>query len=421
MLKRYWRRVLLVMALILLGVAVLLWNRPANPARVVHKTLADGSSLSLATALGAATARVLLVNPSDQLLTDDDLLELAEDSGARIVQISLPATCSAQQVRSQAAIALLGQPTLVAGIGSGAAFAWRWLAEQSSDNAQALSIGFSLKQADCAQALPDKALHGKWNIAWNDNPDDDSARFAREQSNAQTSISDYSSSLSELLKDGLEQALSGAAQPMPVVEVSQQESADTVTLFYSGDGGWRDLDRDVAEQMAKRGYPVVGIDALRYFWQHKSPAQAAEDLSNLMQEYRTEWQAKRFVLAGFSFGADALPAIYNQLPSTDQQQVDAILLLALGRSGSFQIEVQGWLGQAGQEAATGPELAKLPADKVLCVYGSEEADSSGCTQSSAVGEMLELPGGHHYDENYPALAEKLLKAIEKRQPDKSIN
>ena len=35
--------------------------------------------------------------------------------------------------------------------------------------------------------------------------------------------------------------------------------------------------------MAAAGYPVVGIDTLRYYWQHKSPEQSAADLSRLMQ------------------------------------------------------------------------------------------------------------------------------------------
>jgi pimeloyl-ACP methyl ester carboxylesterase len=145
-----------------------------------------------------------------------------------------------------------------------------------------------------------------------------------------------------------------------------------VTLFLSGDGGWRDLDRDVAGEMAKIGYPVVGIDTLRYYWQHKSPEQSALDLTELMQHYRQKWGTKRFILTGYSFGADVLPAIYNRLPDTEQQRVDAIILLAFARTGSFEIEVEGWLGNAGKEAATGPEMAKLPAAKVVCIYGAEE-------------------------------------------------
>jgi type IV secretory pathway VirJ component len=32
-----------------------------------------------------------------------------------------------------------------------------------------------------------------------------------------------------------------------------------------------------------------------------------------------------------------------------------------------------------------------------------------------VGEAIKLPGGHHFDENYPALAQRLVDVIEKRQ------
>jgi type IV secretory pathway VirJ component len=60
-------------------------------------------------------------------------------------------------------------------------------------------------------------------------------------------------------------------------------------------------------------------------------------------------------------------------------------------------------------------MAKLPGDKVLCVYGIEEKDESGCTDKTAVGEKLQLPGGHHFDENYPALAKRLIAVINKWQ------
>jgi type IV secretory pathway VirJ component len=60
-------------------------------------------------------------------------------------------------------------------------------------------------------------------------------------------------------------------------------------------------------------------------------------------------------------------------------------------------------------------MAKLPAAKVVCIYGEEEVDESGCTDKTAVGEVIKLPGGHHFDENYPALAQRLVGVIEKRQ------
>ncbi|MNG41298.1 Bacterial virulence protein (VirJ) [compost metagenome] len=65
-------------------------------------------------------------------------------------------------------------------------------------------------------------------------------------------------------------------------------------------------------------------------------------------------------------------------------------------------------------------MARMPAAKVLCVYGEEEADESGCTAPTIKGEALKLPGGHHFDENYPALAKRLIDAIDKRQGKTSV-
>ncbi|MFJ1570330.1 virulence factor family protein [Pseudomonas sp. NPDC088322] len=421
MIRRYWHFLLIALLLALAGAAVWfwLWTRPAPEAQVEHLTLTDGSSLVLATPAVTAKTRVAIGVPEDQALSDKQLLDLSQAGEAQLVQVTLPPVdCAKQQQALDQAISHLGgAPTVVAGIGPGAAQAWRWLSSQTDDKARAISVDFKLEQPGCP-ALPKSAAHGHWNVAWNDNPDDASAAFVRDQSNAETSISDYDIHLPQVLKGQLTQVLvghDGNALSIPVVEVPAGQTTDTVTLFLSGDGGWRDLDRDVAGEMAKLGYPVVGIDTLRYYWQHKTPEQSAIDLSELMQHYRQKWGTKRFVLTGYSFGADVLPAIYNRLPEEDQQRVDAVILLAFARSGSFEIEVEGWLGKEGQEAPTGPEMARMPAAKVVCIYGVEEADESGCTEQTAVGERLKLPGGHHFDENYPALAKRLIGEIETRQ------
>jgi len=426
MIRRYWLYVLipLLLAAVAGAAGFWLWTRPAPEARLEQLTLNDTSITRVSPGVHAK-ARVAIGVPQDQALTDKQLLDLSQAGEAQLVQVILPpGDCSKQQQAMDQALAQLAEkPTLVAGIGPGAAQAWRWLATQTDDKARAISVDFNVEQPGCTVALPKTAAHGHWNVAWNDNPDDASAAFVRDQANAETSISDYDIHLPQVLKSQLTQALvgrDGNALAIPVVEVPAGQTTDTVTLFLSGDGGWRDLDRDVAGEMAKLGYPVVGIDTLRYYWQHKTPEQSAADLSELMQHYRQKWGTKRFVLTGYSFGADVLPAIYNRLPVEDQQRIDAVMLLAFARSGSFEIEVEGWLGKEGQEAPTGPEMAKLPAAKVVCVYGVEETDESGCTDHTAVGERLKLPGGHHFDENYPALAKRLIGEIETRQGKSSV-
>jgi len=421
MIQRYWRFLLAALVILAVALGVWLWNRPAPQPRLEHSTLTDGSALTSVFPGTSAKHQVALAVTADDSLNDRQLLALSQDASAQIVQVVLPKDdCLLQEKTFKEALQKLDGPAnMVGGIGPGASLAWRWLAEQTDDKAQAISVGFDIDPHGCTDPLPKTAAHGHWQVAWNDAPDDPSAAFVRDQANAETSISDYDIHLPQVLNSQLRAQLLGdkdsGGLAIPVVEVPAGQPSDTVTLFMSGDGGWRDLDRDVAGEMAKMGYPVVGIDILRYYWEHKTPEQSAIDLTELMTHYRQKWGTKRFILAGYSFGADVLPAIYNRLAPEEQNRIDGIILLAFARSGSFEIAVEGWLGAAGKEAATGPEMAKLPPAKVFCVYGKEEEAESGCTDTTAVGEKVELPGGHHFDENYPALAKRLTDAIDKRQ------
>ncbi|TWI55547.1 type IV secretory pathway VirJ component [Pseudomonas duriflava] len=419
--RNRWLFLVLIMASLVVGTVWWWLHRwPSSP--IVQSYMqADQRLITLARPAGEPQARVVIATPPDQQLSDADLLALATSTKAALVQYEVPASddCNLQRANLEEASSYLdSRPTWVAGINEGGLVAWRWLAEQNVDDVNALSVGSKIdEQRDCTQPLPQKSDHGHWHLAWNDNPGDETARFVRSLANADTTISNYGTPLVTLLRDQLQRQLLGQGGDVPTIEIPAEKPAahkDTVTIFYSGDGGWRDLDRDSAQTMAENGWPVVGVDTLRYFWEHKSPERVATDLSRLMKTYRERWGAKHFVLAGYSFGADILPAVYNRLPEADQQQVSTLLLLAFARSGNFEIQVEGWLGKTGDEMQTGPEVNMIPAEKIYCIYGSEEVDESGCTQSRARFETLQITGGHHFDKDYDQLARHMMKAIEER-------
>ena len=161
--------------------------------------------------------------------------------------------------------------------------------------------------------------------------------------------------------------------------------------------------------MVKLNYPVVGVDVLRYFWEHKTPEQAAADLSATMAYYRKHWQVGTFVLTGYSFGADILPALYNRLPQNDKDSVALLVLLALAESADFEIHVSGWLGHSSGELPLAPELAKIAKSKLLCVYGRDEKAETACNNLlNTEANIVELPGGHHFDQDYPKLTRQIL-------------
>ena len=370
----------------------------------------------------SAEASAIIVATQDNHFTANQLLTLSESMGAKLVQFELQpqGSCAEQQTRFEQAKKILNEDKFtVAGMQEGAAFAYRWLSKQQDDDAKALSIEFTLDHKDCDTPLPTQASHGTWQVIWNNPPDEQVAIFPRQQKQIKvsTSIGEYQASPTELLSLHLSSILFGEHEPLPVIELPAKgnpQHPNSVTFYYSGDGGWRDLDKVSAEYMAAHGYSVVGVDALKLFWQHRSVERSAKDLTYLMQEYRDKWGVNKFVLAGYSFGGDILPALYNRLSKADQQSVQALIMIAFSKDANFEIEVSGWLGQSGDEMKTAPEVAQIPEKKLFCIYGAEERDDSGCLQPEMKGEAFQLPGGHHFDENYQHLGQIIMQAIDNR-------
>lgn len=202
-------------------------------------------------------------------------------------------------------------------------------------------------------------------------------------------------------------------EPLPVPQPS-----DTFVVFYSGDGGWRDLDKDVAAVFQAQGIPVVGVDALRYFWKEQAPETSARDLSRIIRAYSEEWAAPSVILIGFSFGADVLPFLMTRLPVEDQARIRQVTLLGLSDHADFEVTVSNWLANRKTPLArqTLPEIGRLPPHLIQCIYGEEDGDSA-CQRLATTGvEVIKTPGGHHFGKDYPALARRILAGLAQRQP-----
>lgn len=189
----------------------------------------------------------------------------------------------------------------------------------------------------------------------------------------------------------------------------------TVAIFYSGDGGWRDLDKDLAALLRSEGLAVVGFDVLRYFWKRQTPEQTAQDLDRMITSLVKDRGVQRVVLIGFSFGADILPATYNRLSAENKQRVVQLSLLGVSQAADFEVTVSGWLSRKQPDALPiSPELAQIDPGLIQCFYGEE--DNSALCQSldGSAAEVIRTEGGHHFDGDYDALARMVLKGLARR-------
>ncbi|HZP66831.1 MAG TPA: AcvB/VirJ family lysyl-phosphatidylglycerol hydrolase [Rudaea sp.] len=205
---------------------------------------------------------------------------------------------------------------------------------------------------------------------------------------------------------------------LPLVEVAPQGAfADRIGIILTGDGGWAGLDVAVADQLAKRGIAVVGLNTLKFFWQTRKPEEAADALTRIIGHYGAEHPQADFVVIGYSFGAALAPVVINRLPPEAAKRVAAQVLISPDPEAVFEIHVGDWFGSTHHEGAIpiAPEIARTKVP-VICVHGSDEDDSFCFTLAGKPNvRQLPLPGGHHYNGDYDKLGAAIVGALPARR------
>jgi type IV secretory pathway VirJ component len=224
--------------------------------------------------------------------------------------------------------------------------------------------------------------------------------------------------LVQLLADPIadQQTAGSDLEDLPLVEVPAARPGDLMAVFYSGDGGWRDIDKQIGGVLAEHGIATVGVDSLRYFWNQKTPAEIAEDLTAILRHYRTKWGRRHAILVGYSFGAGVLPFAANRLPPEERAMIEQISMLGLAREADFEFHVTNWLGGGPKSDARPvlPEIETLDPGLLQCFYGQEEEDTACTAPEFDRAERIETTGGHHFDGDYQALAEKIMAGAKRR-------
>ncbi|ACP24720.1 putative acid tolerance protein [Sinorhizobium fredii NGR234] len=366
------------------------------------------------------------------------LAALAKDDGDCIYTVSDIESLSQQVQRAAGSGAY--RPPVVAGVGAGGAMALAIAAQSPAATiGRTLAIdpeeGIALTKQLCTPAEKsrkgDRMVYG---LTDGPLPDPVAVTFSSAVSaDGRAHVAALVGKHSEIETDdtdddayaALSDALSGyldeddeADNPfgLPLTVLDAKPSRATMAVIYSGDGGWRDIDKEVGNVLQQQGVPVVGVDSLRYFWAERQPQETADDLARIIGYYGKRWNVRNVLLIGYSFGADILPRTYNLLPPADRVRVRQVSLMALSHQADFKISVLGWLGAGGAGSAGDPvdDVKAIDPARVQCFYGTEEEDDACPELKSSGADVVAIEGGHHFDEDYAALTRRVLDGLDRR-------
>jgi type IV secretory pathway VirJ component len=201
-------------------------------------------------------------------------------------------------------------------------------------------------------------------------------------------------------------------QKLPLVEVPATHGAsDTMVVFVSGDGGWAAIDKSISRVLADSGMPVVGLNALQYFWTKRTPEAASRDLDSILERYLGAWKKSRVVLVGYSRGADVLPAMVSRLPAAQRAKIRLIALLGPSPRVEFEFHVADWMHTSARGVPVKPEIDKLQGEPILCLSGEDDKDSLCRELSGPRISIVTLKGAHHFDGGYERLGRIILEHL----------
>ena len=203
--------------------------------------------------------------------------------------------------------------------------------------------------------------------------------------------------------------------PLTIYPTLVKDSELPVVFMISGDGGWTRFDNEMCQNLAKKGFAVVALDAQKYFWNPRTPMEASSEISRSAQYYMQLWNKKDFILMGFSFGASLVPFVTEYLSEPMQQSLKGMYSLSPDLKADFEIHLGDMLGFGNQKDTynvTG-QMIKMKRFNPVCIFGEDETVEVRSKFGEAGIKIITVPGNHHYNNDAIKITDVIFDEVKK--------
>jgi hypothetical protein len=169
--------------------------------------------------------------------------------------------------------------------------------------------------------------------------------------------------------------------------------------------GWRQPEESLAQALAAGGVHVVGIDALRSFWQRRSPRDVALELQRLTDALAST--GLPVFIGGREFGAETMAVAGEMM--TPSRKVAGVVLVDPGPTAFFEVEPPALAlrPMSPRDWSTRSAVAHLDRP-TLCVTHARASSSALLCESLAEGGQATLARTR---DEAPALARTIAQFI----------
>jgi len=197
--------------------------------------------------------------------------------------------------------------------------------------------------------------------------------------------------------------------PVIITNSKIQDKKAPLALLISGDGGWYGFEQQIADNLGINGIPTIGLDSKKYFWKRRTPEETAIDIAKALNFYSKEWGREKFVLIGYSLGAEIVPFIVNRLTPELKSRVQSAVLLSPATTTDFEIHISNMLGMGNRNNTynTINEIINMQSIPTLIIFGDGEKTQIPELLNGKAVMIRKIPGDHHYKFNLPLIMQTM--------------
>jgi type IV secretory pathway VirJ component len=193
--------------------------------------------------------------------------------------------------------------------------------------------------------------------------------------------------------------------PLVITGAKSQIGDSTIALLISGDGGWYSFEQSIADHLANLGIPTIGLDSKKYFWKRRTPEETAGDIAMAFNFYAKEWGKARFLMIGYSLGAEIVPFIFNKFSLEMKPKIWSSVLLSPDTNTDFEIHISNMLGMGNRQNVYNvtDEIIRMQPLNTLIIFGEGEKTHIPDLLAGTGVTIRKIPGDHHYKFDLPLI------------------
>jgi type IV secretory pathway VirJ component len=176
-----------------------------------------------------------------------------------------------------------------------------------------------------------------------------------------------------------------------------------LVIFFTGDGGRSSFDKKIEDSLCANNMPFMGFNSYKYFRKRKTPQQTLDSLLPYIDLNLKKYNRQKIIFAGYSFGSEVVPFLYNLMNDEWKNKVEFILLISPSDNSDFKIH---FLDQIGLTFRHWPydvlgEIMKIENKKIIVFWGKDEKkfEKEQFTKYNLTVHHLE--GGHRHTDVTP--------------------